>query len=196
MLRRGAAPPTAVVWGLTVASLVLGVSLGWLWLRETPNLRAQLGLTRGKGWRVVVREAALWSAPAVLILLTYLFAFPPRSSSLLDEPVAQQPLGLLLAPAPALTLVLVLCLFAPVLEELIFRGMLFSALRSGYGRALGVVVSSLLFMVDHTLLNAVPIFCSAVCMALAFERSRSLYAAMLVHAAYNGTIAIVLLSLR
>jgi membrane protease YdiL (CAAX protease family) len=30
-------------------------------------------------------------------------------------------------------------------------------------------------------------------MALAFERSRSVYAAMLVHAAYNGSVATLML---
>ena len=34
---------------------------------------------------------------------------------------------------------------------------------------------------------------SCPCMALAFERSRSVYAAMLVHAAYNGSVATLML---
>ena len=67
--------------------------------------------------------------------------------------------------------------------------MLYRSLRSGHGSAVSLLSSTVLFTLDHPLTAAVPVFCAGVCMTLALERSRSLYAALLVHMLYNGVAA-------
>jgi membrane protease YdiL (CAAX protease family) len=78
-------------------------------------------------------------------------------------------------------------------EELLFRGLLYRSLRSSTGILPSLLLSSLVFAVGHPQAATVPVFCLGVCAALALERSRSLLAAILVHALYNGCIALVAL---
>jgi membrane protease YdiL (CAAX protease family) len=82
---------------------------------------------------------------------------------------------------------------APPVEELLFRGLLYRSLRSSSGVLPSLLLSSLVFAVVHPQAAAVPVFGLGVCAALALERSRSLLAAVLVHALYNGCIAWVAL---
>ncbi len=85
-----------------------------------------------------------------------------------------------------------LCLFvqaviiAPVCEELFFRGLLLQSLRRYYSAPLAIGLSSLLFAAFHFNLPALlPLFAIASGFAVAYLYSRSLAAAMILHAAYN-----------
>jgi membrane protease YdiL (CAAX protease family) len=53
---------------------------------------------------------------------------------------------------------------------------------------------SLVFLTDHAAAGAVPVFVGSVCITLAFERSRSLYSAMLAHALCNGVLVVQMLT--
>lgn len=75
----------------------------------------------------------------------------------------------------------------PFLEEVLFRGFLLELFRSKLGTAAGVVISSSLFAVAHGLTAAPTIFVLAVVIAIVKLRTRSLYAAWVVHALNNGT---------
>ncbi|MFZ4776256.1 MAG: CPBP family intramembrane glutamic endopeptidase [Terrimicrobiaceae bacterium] len=76
---------------------------------------------------------------------------------------------------------------APVTEELIFRGCLYGVLRKSNGRALAIVVSSLLFALIHGHLPSLPgLFVLAVGLSLVYERCGSLWAPISMHAAFNG----------
>lgn len=100
----------------------------------------------------------------------------------------QQPLLGVLAASPV-ALVLVGCIAAPLVEEVMYRGLLYRSLRATRGLAFSLLSSSVLFVLAHPPSGIVPIFFASICMTLACERSRSLYAAMLVHALFNGVAA-------
>jgi len=57
-----------------------------------------------------------------------------------------------------------------------------------WGMALSLLVNAAVFAFDHPMVAILPVFGLGVCATLAFERSRSLYAAMLVHSLYNGVV--------
>jgi ABC-2 type transport system permease protein len=79
---------------------------------------------------------------------------------------------------------------APVVEEMIFRGLIFRPLRRNHGLIVSMLASSLLFAIIHDPLSIPPVFVLGCCAALAFERSGSIITPMLVHAAYNASIAL------
>lgn len=78
------------------------------------------------------------------------------------------------------------CIIAPITEEWMFRGLLYSWLRGRVGIPIGIVLSSLLFGLCHfNLLNLPEYFLSGTVFALAYERSRSLLVSATVHALWN-----------
>lgn len=102
---------------------------------------------------------------------------------------------MLAGPALVLTVVIAVVL-APLLEEVVFRGVLFQAVGRRSGWVTGLVVSSLVFAVVHVEV-VLPLGAESVVYGLAlavvgavlgwvFHRSRSLVAAMVAHAAFNA----------
>ncbi len=82
---------------------------------------------------------------------------------------------------------------APILEELIFRGILFPWLSARYGRLLGLLLSSGIFATMHglhpsSLLSA---FTFGIMLAILYEEKKSLSAPIIAHGVLNLT-AIVL----
>jgi membrane protease YdiL (CAAX protease family) len=190
----GASPAKATALGFIIGGVtVLGGSLLGLWIREVPALREQLGFGPGKGWRVILREALLCSVPAILFNQAY-WAIVAQTS-VLTGPGAPAPAAAMavLASSP-LALVSVGVVAAPVLEELLFRGMLHRTLRTRWALVPSVLLSSVVFVADHTWAGAIPVLVGSVCITLALERSRSIYSAMLAHALYNGVLVLQLLA--
>jgi membrane protease YdiL (CAAX protease family) len=188
--RRGMSPSIAAVVAIVFAIVaVLPASLLWLrYKRGVTGLCERLGLAWGKGLRVIVRESVLWSLPAIAINLVYWPLLGPQVAESTQQ-VSRQPALMTLFAGSALTGVAVGCIAVPIVEELLYRGMLYRSLRSRYGSAVSLLSSTVLFTLDHPLTAAIPVFCAGVCMTLALERSRSLYAAVLVHMLYNGVAA-------
>lgn len=82
----------------------------------------------------------------------------------------------------------------PVAEEVLFRGVLYQSLRKRGGVAFGITVSALLFAAMHLRPAAAPeLFVLGVLLAVAFERTRSLYPSILLHAAYNAVVIVLAL---
>jgi CAAX protease family protein len=91
------------------------------------------------------------------------------------------------------------CVVAPVVEELLFRGVLYGTLRIRLGPLPATLASAALFALAHGygLVGFASVFVSGVLWALAYERTRSLLPGMLAHAANNvQATAIVLAALR
>jgi membrane protease YdiL (CAAX protease family) len=76
---------------------------------------------------------------------------------------------------------------APLAEEFIFRFFMYGVLRRYFGRALGVIVSALLFAAVHAHLPSfAPLFVLGACFAIAYEWSGSILVPMTMHAFFNG----------
>jgi membrane protease YdiL (CAAX protease family) len=82
-------------------------------------------------------------------------------------------------------------LLFPVLEEIWFRGLLYTPMRRELGRWPAIIVLSLLFAFAHS--NAVPInqFFGGLIFAYAYERRRTLVAPILLHILGNSALAVV-----
>jgi hypothetical protein len=83
---------------------------------------------------------------------------------------------------------------APAFEEIAFRGFLLPSLERFSGRAIAIVVTSMLFAALHASQLAkawvplVVVFCVSVVLCAVRIRFKSVAASALVHAAYNGSI--------
>jgi len=90
-----------------------------------------------------------------------------------------------------------LVLLAPVVEELVFRGLLFGTLRRGLNMWTSAVLSAAVFAVAHGYgaWGFASVFFSGVLWALAYERTGSLLPPILAHAATNFMTASVLMIL-
>ena len=76
---------------------------------------------------------------------------------------------------------------APLAEEFIFRFFMYGVVRRYCGRAIGVVVSALLFAAVHAHLPSfAPLFVLGSCFAIAYEWSGSILVPMIMHALFNA----------
>ena len=160
---------------------------------------------RGESWTAVgVRRCPFWRSTAYIaawpfiVLVLILVAASIAVAAGLAPPADDQatageaPLRLFGGFWPAFLFMVV---FAPVMEELLFRGMLFGALKRRYPLWAAVVVSTLAFAVAH--INPAQIATGLVVgpyLALMYHRLGSVYPGMALHALWNATVLAVAVS--
>ena len=91
--------------------------------------------------------------------------------------------------APGIVPVLFSCIAAPVLEEMLFRGVILRGFLRQYSRTFAILWSAGLFGIAH--LNLYQMATAIVLGIVAgwlYERCRSLWPCILLHAAYNGFV--------
>ena len=84
---------------------------------------------------------------------------------------------------------------APIGEEVLFRGMLYTTLkrRVRAGSLMPLIISALLFALIHASpLHLIPLFLMGLGFAIAYERSGSLWVPILMHAVNNGVTFLML----
>ena len=100
----------------------------------------------------------------------------------------QQAFASMLADTPGA--LLTTCLLAPVLEEMLFRGVILRAFLQRYPRGVAIVHSAAIFGLAHLNLYQ---FIGGLTMGLLagwlYERTRSLWPCIALHAGYNSTLA-------
>ena len=104
-----------------------------------------------------------------------------QMQEVLTEPLKEGGPSLLLVFASAVTAV-------PVLEEILFRGALYRALRENIGVLPGAFVSAAIFSLCHrNVAGFLPLLAFAVLLAFAYEWTGSLWASIFLHALFNFT---------
>lgn len=172
--------------GLDVITLAFGLSglvvYGLVrliyWRSKTANVPV---IWRGIRLGASLRDAAVAIAISCAVAFGYLYAL--KHSSLAGLPPALTP-----APDTHLWLFALTVLAAPLCEEFIFRGLIFGGLRRSMPAAQAIVISAAVFAAVHPTLSLLPVFVVGLCTAWVYERSKTLLAPMLVHAAYNAAM--------
>ncbi len=77
---------------------------------------------------------------------------------------------------------------APLLEEFIFRGLLFRGMRRTFSLKSSVFVSAGLFAAVHRPVSVVPVFLLGTVCAFMFHKSGRLLTAVMVHMSYNAAV--------
>jgi uncharacterized protein len=147
----------------------------------------QFGLRRpGAGWR--------WSIAMIFVLLIAFIGLDaiwaeilhPSKEKLLETLGTKESTSLLVLSA-ALT-----CVVAPIGEEMLFRGYMFSALRNWRGTMPAAIITGLLFGAVHVLsapvLDLLPLAALGFGLCLLYRYSGSLYPSIAAHV-LNNTIA-------
>ncbi|MCL4508618.1 MAG: CPBP family intramembrane metalloprotease [Chloroflexi bacterium] len=89
--------------------------------------------------------------------------------------------------------VLVVSILAPLVEETLFRGVLYQWLHSFAGTPAAVILSAALFGGAHFILLLTPVlFVMGCVLAVTFQVTKSLFASMLLHSV-NNTVALLVL---
>ena len=84
-------------------------------------------------------------------------------------------------------------LAAPVAEELVFRGVLYRWMRARWGPAIAVLISALCFSVLHGIGWLIPALALVgMILALVYERSGSLWPAIMTHGCFNAINTILI----
>ena len=158
--------------------------------------RYGMPLREGLAWVRLPKPARSYLRTGALLALGSVLA-----SVVLNDPMQVNPMQDMFANREALWILGGFgVLVAPWLEEIVFRGFLYAAFERAHGRWVALVVTSALFAAPHgsqygwqwqqlSILLAVGLVFGLVRM-----RSGSTKATALVHAAYNGLLFLVLLS--
>ena len=179
---------------LLVGSLIYGsvALMTWVIILRRPNVSAG-----DVGFGEVRPGPIALMIPVTLGVLIMNFIVASLTAGLFgDVPTAEDQLGI---GAGTITIVDFVCLLvvaavlAPIVEELVFRGVLYRAIRSRIGVASATVITALAFSLTHfePLLIGV-FFAFGLVLAFVAERTDSLYPPIVLHA-LNNTVAIVLL---
>jgi membrane protease YdiL (CAAX protease family) len=166
--------------------LALGVLLGLLYGRAALD---KLALRRFTAVQLLL--VLLTVLPANLLAVQAMVAF----TQLMPQDVALVP-DLDFAGVGWPVMIVAICVFPGIAEEVVFRGIIGRGLKARYGITTGVLITSLLFGVAHIFpAQALFAFLAGILLHLVFLSTRSLWAPMLLHALNNG-LALAMYALR
>jgi len=165
---------------------VLGglAAIAWVWFISPPG--RQLGWRLDHPWRRVLAGVA--ATGVVVLPVTVLGSVVQTLLKLTPE---EHPLFPVLAASegwPArLFLILGACVIIPALEETLFRGVLYGALRRHWSVWPAIVVSAVVFAAGHlSAAGFLPFLLVGVLLAWLYERSGSLLVSAAAHGAFNA----------
>jgi membrane protease YdiL (CAAX protease family) len=91
------------------------------------------------------------------------------------------------SPAQRIPIILLAVVLAPVAEELVFRGYLYSVLKKYFGPIASLFFTGILFALVHlNVPSLLPLFLLACILTIAYETSGSLLVPMAMHATFNA----------
>ncbi|MDR3601943.1 MAG: type II CAAX endopeptidase family protein [Desulfosporosinus sp.] len=82
---------------------------------------------------------------------------------------------------------------APIKEEMLFRGLMYPPLRQSLGKGKGMLLTGLFFATLHfDIVRFLPLFIGGVVLAWLYERSSSIWPAIVAHGTWNILMAVAL----
>jgi uncharacterized protein len=145
----------------------------------------QFGLRRpGVGWRSASAMIVALLVTFIVLSVIWSAVFHPSEEKLLETLGSNEGTALLLLSA-GLT-----CVVAPICEELLFRGYMFTALRNWRGTLPAALITGLLFGGVHAgsapALDLAPLAALGFGLCLLYRYSGSLYPCMIAHSLNNS----------
>jgi membrane protease YdiL (CAAX protease family) len=167
---------------------------GWYFaLRRRRASKEDVGLVKVRGWTLLMMFPLTF---AVMMINAVIVVAVSALSS--DVPTArEQILGqeTSVGVPDLLWLILAGAVLAPIVEEFLFRGLLYRYLRKKRSRAFAIVLTAALFAIAHLVPTLIPsLFVFGIFLAWVVERYGSLYPAMALHSLNNLTSILVVYS--
>jgi membrane protease YdiL (CAAX protease family) len=184
-------PPKDVLyqWSTAISAAVLfGVILGIVLTLANPNFDL-LALRRPISWpRAALQMFVVLVGIYVISAIVSPFLHPGREQGLTPDRWDSS------RAAPFFANALVVCVLAPITEELTFRGLGFSLLRR-FGAAAAVLLTALAFGLAHGLVDALPLlFAFGVGLAYIRLRQDSVVPGIVLHGLFNAIALTVAVS--
>ena len=195
-LQSGAGEISLLGSAVILAAAQLGLLIvGYLFVYRTKALAALpafpgrdpiRAIVAGLGWGVL----AWIGSTIVLFLVSELLAR-------LGRPPPVGPAEQAIAMLDPWLVVVAIVVFAPIAEELFFRGIVFNAWLREAGRIWAYVGSAALFAAIHLSLESLlPIFLLGLALAWVYQRTGTLLAPITMHATVNGISVAIALAVR
>lgn len=170
---------TKMVIAFVVAgSITYGVIRYHYWQAKTEGVPATF---KGATGSVIVWGVGAGAAAAIVGVLY--IAVLPHLGPVFEE-AKENPYGPLNGP----WLLALAVLAAPLFEEFIFRGLIFSGLRRSLPLVPAILANAGLFAIVHPPVSMLPVFVLGIAAAVAYERTRVLIAPMIAHGVYNAVV--------
>ncbi len=138
----------------------------------------------GAGWWSAIRRIALLLVAFVVLSVIWTELFNPGEDKLLNTLGSNEGTALLLLSA-ALT-----CVMAPICEEFLFRGLMFTALRNWKGTLPAALITGLVFGGVHAgsapALDLIPLAALGFGLCLLYRYTGSLYPSIVAHSINNS----------
>jgi uncharacterized protein len=197
-LRLFAGPQLAEPLLSSVGRLGLYLSLGWLVLHQIQRSKLKLPLLLGR-WPLEANRSRLVGLVVILFLFSLgsslvsltveSWVMPEAIEATLQETsVGALPSSLWLA---RLLDALVLLVIVPVVEELVFRGLLLQRWALRWGIRPALLASSLLFGCLHRNVNVIGLTMFGLVMGLLYLKTRSLWVPILCHGINNAMVVVL-----
>jgi membrane protease YdiL (CAAX protease family) len=145
----------------------------------------QFGLRRpGLGWKSAAARIGLLIVAFIVLSEVWSLLFNPGEDKLLEKLGADESTALLLLSA------LLTCVVAPICEEFLFRGYMFTALRNWKGTLPAAVITGLVFGGVHVgsapALDLIPLAALGFGLCLLYRYTGSLYPSIVAHSINNS----------
>lgn len=174
--------------GLTIA-VILMLGIYFIALRPKKLSWAEVGIRRFavKDWKLIVTYSIIIMVGAVIIMTLTSFIGNSWENSKTES--LQQDLTFF----PILIALISAAVISPIYEEIFYRGFLYHWLRTRVGFKGAIFLSSIIFTIVHIpTYNAMPVnFFSGLIYALAYERTLSIWPAVIIHGLTNGIMVLL-----
>jgi hypothetical protein len=174
--------------GLTIAVILL-LGVYFIALRPQQLSWSEVGLQRfaAKDWKLIIIYSIILFVGAILIVI--LTSFIGNSWENEKTDAMQQDITF----TTVLIAFISAAIISPIYEEIFYRGFLYRWFRTRVGLIWAVLLSSAIFTIAHIpTYNTMPVnFFSAIIFALAYERTNSVWPAIIIHGLTNGIMVLL-----
>jgi membrane protease YdiL (CAAX protease family) len=160
-----------------------------------------LGLRGRAAHDVIIKSIVFLAASYPLVMLAgWLSTLLHTHVFGVEEPELQDAIIIFLETENLLVrglIIFMACIFAPVVEEIIFRGYLYRVGKRFGGALASAVLTAAFFSVIHGNTPAIlPLFVLALALTAAYELYRNLWVPIIMHAIFNTGTLVILLALE
>jgi uncharacterized protein len=178
-----------ILYGIQVV-LMMGV----VWFIAIYKRKGRL---RDLGIRYYSIGKTLWYTLISLIAIfaiSFIYVFVMNSVFGIEAPASKIEILIKNRSISNTILLIVVAFIGPVIEEVFFRGFLYSAFKKNWGVLPALFLSSVLFSIVHLqLYSFVPLMIIGWLLAYIFEKTKSLFPAIFLHGVYNLILILILL---
>lgn len=78
-----------------------------------------------------------------------------------------------------------IAILGPIVEEITYRGILYSPYRKKYDSKVAIIITSIFFSIAHTKSPTVSVFITGIFLGILYEKTESLISTIVAHSTYN-----------